>query len=103
MAGANSSQVARLRVSTGTSASCSESGTVCSQLCAAGDVQLYGEPMALECKSTVMAYCPERTPSSAAIVHSVGEGVVGKANRVPQWITWRLWRSSTVAIAETGR
>ena len=28
--------------------------------------------------STVMAYCSERAPSSAAIVHSVGEGLVRK-------------------------
>ena len=36
--------------------------------------------MALECKSTVMAHCPERTPSSATIVHSVGKGVETPGN-----------------------
>ena len=49
----------------------------------AGDVQLYGEPdggngIGMQKHS----HCPERTLSSPAIVHSVGEGVVRKANQV---------------------
>lgn len=52
----------------------------------AGDVQLHGEPNGgngIGMQKQSHGILPKRTPSSAAIVHCLGEGGARKANQVP--------------------